>query len=131
MRTNADTVRVNLIQDIRSFVNEIIKYLINIELSYKTVCCVRLLGEPCDPAILIQHYGKLSSSVHTEAGMDFKSESAAIYVLVSHDYVLPCLRNSFESSRSCSGVQNLSKFDDLKSISLMFQILAKDFPSKV
>ena len=43
---------------------------------------VRLLGEPCDPAILIQHYGKLSSSVHTEAGMDFKSESAAIYVLV-------------------------------------------------
>ena len=48
--------------------------------------CCRLLGEPCDPEILIQHYGKLGATVHSEAGMagmDLKSESAAIYVMVS------------------------------------------------
>ena len=51
---------------------------------------LRLLGEPCDPAILIQHYGKLSSAVHTEAEMDLKSESAAIYVLVGRSLDQHC-----------------------------------------
>ena len=47
------------------------------------LCLSRLLGEPCDPATLIQHYGKPGSRIHTDTEMDFKSESAAIYVLVS------------------------------------------------
>ena len=43
----------------------------------------RQLGEPCDNKILIDHYGKHGATYHSETGMDFKSESAAIYVLVS------------------------------------------------
>ena len=44
----------------------------------------RLLGEPCDSKILIEHYGKHAANLHSDVGMDFKSESAAIYVMVRH-----------------------------------------------
>ena len=43
----------------------------------------RLLGEPCDSRLLLEHYGKHHySHREPELDLDFKSESAAIYVLV-------------------------------------------------
>ena len=44
--------------------------------------CCRLLGEPCDSRLLLEHYGKPSAQ-HRDQEIDFKSESAAIYVLVN------------------------------------------------
>ena len=43
----------------------------------------RLLGEPCDSRLLLEHYGKHHySQPEPQLDLDFKSESAAIYVLV-------------------------------------------------
>merc|ERR1712183_1045243 len=43
-----------------------------------------LLGEPCDSRLLREHYGKHHySQREPELDLDFKSESAAIYVLVT------------------------------------------------
>ena len=46
----------------------------------------RLLGEACDAKLLTQHYRKTTGHSQTEYGMDAKSESAAIYVLVSKKF---------------------------------------------
>ena len=43
---------------------------------------VRLLGEPCVRMVVGKHY-KQSSDLPGDQGLDFKSESAAIYILVS------------------------------------------------
>ena len=43
----------------------------------------RLLGEPCETKILKENYRKSSSALPGDHGLDFKSESAAIYILVS------------------------------------------------
>ena len=43
----------------------------------------RLLGETCDAKLLTQHYKKHSKDLQNDYSMDVKSESAAIYVLVS------------------------------------------------
>ena len=41
----------------------------------------RLLGEPCGGIMLANHYKK-SSELPGDLGLDFKSEGAAIYILV-------------------------------------------------
>ena len=46
---------------------------------YQSSIYTRILGEPCDPRLLTNHYKKSSPVEH---GLDFKSESAAIYILV-------------------------------------------------
>ena len=63
-------------------VNKVIHFIESRRFSITILSC-RLLGEPCDAKLLTQHHKKLSGHVQPQYGMDFKSESAAIYFLVS------------------------------------------------
>ena len=68
---------------------------------------VRLLGEPCVRMVVGKHY-KQSSDLPGDQGLDFKSESAAIYILVSwtiltHAHILLLFINLGEASLKYGG----------------------------
>ena len=69
-----------------------------------------MLGEPCDTRILLDHYGKTSPHLNTDQEMDFKSESAAIYVLVSKREEVKGSGNILSGMNRIFGRKKISNF---------------------